>query len=347
MDEVHKKAWDVKQDPYRKAAVFGNSTTAPSVDVKTSTQNDEPIYPWPQVIKETITEGKEEKFEIVYPGAGDIAFRYRAYTPEIWPEVEFVEEFIKGYTYRDEDFKELTDNQVNTLNKPRRISLNSIDFPTSNQIYQNKQQIKYFYEIYERVLLNGYYSKLNRSSGYPFSIYNIEAENEAINILESLSSSSPFLSKILKEYLIDQNNFEVFLRHISNEGQGESWQDFIRGIFVTPYIKNEVENPSKIYNVDILDNTKSQPDIELKTSTYKTNIEKYISDTSASNIFDFTDIYPLPNLDWDQKYLAYGENLNNAVESFDTKLILEYNDNQKTIANFETGETEQVKRENT
>jgi hypothetical protein len=344
MDEVHKKAWDVKQDPYRKAAVFGNSTTAPSVDVKTSTQNDEPIYPWPQVIKETITEGKEEKFEIVYPGAGDIAFRYRAYTPEIWPEVEFVEEFIKGYTYRDEDFKELTDNQVNTLNKPRRISLNSIDFPTSNQIYQNKQQIKYFYEIYERVLLNGYYSKLNRSSGYPFSIYNIEAENEAINILESLSSSSPFLSKILKEYLIDQNNFEVFLRHISNEGQGESWQDFIRGIFVTPYIKNEVENPSKIYNVDILDNTKSQPDIELKTSTYKTNIEKYISDTSASNIFDFTDIYPLPNLDWDQKYLAYGENLNNAVESFDTKLILEYNDNQKTIANFETGETEQVKR---
>ena len=344
MDEVHKKAWDVKQDPYRKAAVFGNSTTAPSVDVKTSTQNDEPIYPWPQVIRETITEGKEEKFEVVYPGSGDIAFRYRSYVPEIWPEVEFVEEFIKGYTYRDNDYKELSDNQTNTLNKPRRISLNSIDFPTSNQIYQNKQQSKYFYEIYERVLLNGYYSKLNRANGYSLSIYNVEAENEAINILESLSSSSPFMSKMLKEYLIDQNNFEVFLRHISNEGQGESWQDFIRGIFVTPYIKNEVENPSKLFNVDILVNTKSQPDIELKTQTNKVNIEKYISDSSVSNVFDFTDIYPLPDLSWDKTYLANGDSLNSQVESFDTKLVLEYNDNQKTISNFETGETEQIKR---
>jgi hypothetical protein len=344
LDEVHKKAWDVRNDSYRRAAIFGNSSTAPSVDIKTSTQNNEPIYPWPQVIKETTTDGKDEKFEIVYPGAPDVAFRYRSYTPEIWPEVQFVEEFIKGYTYRDEDFKELSDNQTNTLNKPRRISLNSIDFPTSNQIYQNKQQAKYFYEIYERVILNAYYSKLSRQSGYPLSIYNVEAENEALNILESLSSSSPFLSKILKEYLIDNTNFEVFLRHISNEGQGESWQDFIRGIFVTPYIKNEVENPNSIFNRDILENTKSQPDIELKTQSYKTNIEKYIGDSSTSNFFDFTDIYPLPDLDWDKKYLADGEALNGSTSAFDTKLVLEYNDNQKTISNFETGENEQVKR---
>ena len=344
MDEVHKKAWDVRQDPYRKAAIFGNASTAPSVDIKTSTQNDEPIYPWPQVIRETTTDGKEEKFEIVYPGAADVAFRYRSYSPEIWPEVQFVEEFIKGYTFRDEDFKELGDTQTNVLNKPRRISLNSIDFPTSNQIYQNKQQAKYFYEIYERVILNAYYSKLNRESGYQFSVYSVEAENEALNILESLSSSSPFLSKILKEYLIDQNNFEVFLRHISNEGQGESWQDFIRGIFVTPYIKNEVENPNKILNRDILENTKSQPDINLKNVNNRANIETYIGDSSISNVFDFTDIYPLPNLKWDQKYLANGKSLNDSTESFDTQKVLVYNDNQKTIANFETGEAETIKR---
>ena len=344
MDEVHKKAWDVRQDPYRKAAIFGNSSTALSVDVKTSTQNDEPIYPWPQVIKETTTDGKEEKFEIVYPGAPDVAFRYRSYSPEIWPEVQFVEEFIKGYTYRDEDFRELSDNQVNSLNKPRRISLNSLDFPTSNQIFQNKQQTKYFYEIYERVFMNAYYSKFNRESGYKFSVYAIEAENEALNILESLSSSSPYLSKVLKEYLIDENNFEIFLRHISNEGQGENWQDFIRGIFVTPYIKNQIENSNRLYNIDILQNTKSQPDINLKTGNNRANIETYIGDSNTSNKFDFTDTYPITDLNWDREYLANGNSLNNNVDSFETKKVLVYNDNQKTVANFENGETEKIKR---
>lgn len=344
MDEVHKKAWDQRKNNYRRAAIFGNATTAPSVDIKTSTQNDEPIYPWPQVIKETTGDDNKEKFELVYPGSGDLAFKYRAYTPEIWPEVEFVEEFIKGYTFRDEDYRELTANQTNVDNKPRRISLNSIDFPISNQVYQNKQQVKYFYEIYERVILNAYYSKLNRQDGYALSVYNVVAENEAINILESLGSTNPYLSKILKEYLIDQNNFEVFLRHISNEGQGESWQEFIRGIFVTPYIKNEVENPSILFNQDILLNSKSQPDISLVVETNRLNIEKYIGDSTLSNSFDFTDIYPLPNFNWDQNYLADGKSLNSAQESFDTKDVLEYNDTQNTITNFEDGDSNNTKR---
>ncbi len=335
LDEVHSKAWEQRENPYRRAAIFGGSTTAPSVDVKTSTQNNEPIYPWPQVIKETIGADKEEKFEIIYPGAGDVATQYRAYIPEIWPEVEFVEEFIKGYTYRDDDFAKLDSNQTNEANRPKRISLNSIDFPVSNQVYQNKQQSKYFYEIYERVILNAYYSKLNRISGYPFSIYNVVAENESINILESLGQTNPYLSKILKEYQIDQSNFEIFLRHISNEGQGESWQNFIRGNFVTPYIRTEVENPSLLFNQDILNNTKSQPDVSLIITSNKVNVENYVSETPASNIFDFTDIYPLTNLNWDKDYLANGNTLNFATEAFNTNAVLEYNDIQKTITNFE------------
>lgn len=343
LDEVHQKAWDQRSNPYRKAAIFGGSVTAPSVDVKTSTQNDEPIYPWPQVIKESIGTDGDEKFEIVYPGAGDIALQYRAYTPEIWPEVEFVEEFIKGYTYRDSDFTKLDSNETNLLNKPRRISLNSIDFPVSNQVYQNKQQSKYFYEIYERVILNAYYSKLSRASGYANSIYNVEAEDEAVNILESLGSTNPYLSKILKEYQIDQTNFEVFLRHISNEGQGESWQEFIRGYFVTPYIKNEVENPNKIYNKDILTNVKSQPDVNFRNDIFKTNIENFIK-SSSSNVFDFTDIYPITDLSWDKTYLANGSVLNSQTEAFDTKKTLEFSDVQKTVTNFDLADSNTSKK---
>jgi len=148
MDEVHKKAWDQRENPYRRAAIFGNITTAPSVDVKTSTQNNEPIYPWPQVIQETIGSDKQEKFEVIYPGAQNVASAYRAYNPEIWPEVEFVEQFIKGYTERLND--EGNGGEVNAVDtQPSRISLNAIDFPVTNEVFQNKEESKYYYEIYE------------------------------------------------------------------------------------------------------------------------------------------------------------------------------------------------------
>jgi hypothetical protein len=35
MDEVHKKAWDQRENPFRRAAIFGNASTAPSVDLTT------------------------------------------------------------------------------------------------------------------------------------------------------------------------------------------------------------------------------------------------------------------------------------------------------------------------
>jgi hypothetical protein len=334
LDEVHKKSWDQRNNKYRRAAIFGNQSTAPSVDIKTSTQNDEPIYPWPQVLKETTTDNNKEKFELVYPGDLSVASTYNAFNPEVWPEVEFVEEFITGYVKRQSDESKADPIQVNLLGKPKRISLNSIDFPVSDQVFQNKEQAKYFYEIYERVILNSYYSKLGRQTGYPLSIYNVEAENEAINILESLGTDNPYLSKILKEYLIDQNNFIPFLRHISNQGQGESWQRYIRGEFTTPYIRGEVNNPNKLFNIDILSQGKSQPDVTVKNESNVRNISTYVGDSTSSNLFDFTDIYPITNLGWDQTNLADGQSLQSPQEAYDTKDVLRYNTTQKTITNF-------------
>jgi hypothetical protein len=344
LDEVHKKAWDQRENEYRRAAIFGNQTTAPSVDIKTSTQNNEPIYPWPQVIQETVGDDGKEKFELIYPGAQNVASSYRAYSPEVWPEVEFVEQFIKGYTERQKtDDKEGA--QFNELNnQPSRASLNAIEFPVSNEVFQNKEESKYFFEIYERLMLNSYYSKLNRKSGYDLSIYEAESDDEAVNVIKSLGADNPFLSKKIKEYLLDSNNYLPFLRHISNQGQGESWQTFAKGTFVTPYIRNDVENPNVIYNSDILISTKSQPNVSLSNPRNLTNLEKYLTSTSNSNVFDFTDVYPLTDLNWDRNNLANGKSLNNANEAFDTKDVLEYNDTHKTITNFENDDNSTTKR---
>jgi hypothetical protein len=344
LDEVHKKAWDQRENEYRRAAIFGNQTTAPSVDIKSSTQNNEPIYPWPQVIQETVGGDGKEKFEIIYPGAQNVASAYRAYNTEVWPEVEFVEQFIKGYTERQKtddkggaEFNEL-DNQ------PSRASLNAIEFPVTNEVFQNKEESKYYFEIYERLMLNSYYSKFNRMSGYDLSIYEAEADDEAVNVIKSLGADNPFLSKKIKEYLLDSNNYLPFLRHISNQGQGDSWQTFIKGNFVTPYIRNDVENPNVAYNSDILSSTKSQPNVSLSKPRNLTNLEKYFTSSSSSNTFDFTDVYPITDLKWDRNNLANGKSLNNANEAFDTKEVLEYNDTHKTVTNFENDDNETTKR---
>jgi len=344
LDEVHKKAWDQRENPYRRAAIFGNQTTAPSVDIKTSTQNNEPIYPWPQVIQETVGDDNQEKFQVIYPGAQNVASSYRAYNPEIWPEVEFVEQFIKGYTQRqnDADKRGAEFNELDS--QPSRASLNAIDFPVSNEVFQNKEESKYFFEIYERLILNSYYSRLNRTSGYNQSIYEAEADDEAVNILQSLGQDNPFLAKTIKEYLLDSNNYLPFLRHISNEGQGDSWQSFIRGEFSTTYIRNDVENPNVLYNGDILLSTKSQPNVSLSNPKNLTNLEKYFGDSSSSNDFQFGDMYPITNLNWDRNNLADGKSLNNANEAFDTKAVLEYNDVHKTITNFGNVTTDNEKR---
>ena len=47
-----------------------------------------------------LEDNNKEKFEIIYPGDQTVASSYRAYSSEVWPEVEFVEQFIKGYVER-------------------------------------------------------------------------------------------------------------------------------------------------------------------------------------------------------------------------------------------------------
>ena len=343
MDEVHKKAWDVRENPYRRAAIFGNISTAPSVDIKSSTQNNEPIYPWPQVIKENVGEDNKEKFEIIYPGEQTVANAYRAYSPEVWPEVEFVEQFIKGYTERTNN--DILDSLILGGNlQPNRESLNALDFAITDEVFQNKEESKYFYEIYERLIVNAYYSRFNRKSGYNLSIYEVEADSEAVNVLQSLGVDNPFLTKKLKEYLLDSNNYVPFLRHISNQGQGESWQTFARGEFVTPYLKNDANNPNTIINSSIFNSLVSQPIVSLTTASNITNLTKYLSDSTVTNEFDFVDLYPITNFPWVKTNMANGKSLNNATDVFDTKLILTYNEVHKTVTNFQSGDSNDLKR---
>ena len=106
MNDVHSKAWDVRRDPVRRNVILNPSITAPNPDNKFNVQygtnvnqqvadNTElDVYPWPQVFVEN-TDPDKAKYELAYPGDPSIVNLTKGYLYDKWPEVEFLEEYLK------------------------------------------------------------------------------------------------------------------------------------------------------------------------------------------------------------------------------------------------------------
>jgi len=335
LDDVHRNAWAQRDEKIRKETILANNVGNANPDNLTnSAAENRIVYPWPQFIVETTGDKGQEKYEIAYPGDSRYINQTKGFLLDTWPEIEFVEEFIRGFTERTSPPADPT-AIGNEETEPKRISLDAIEFPIKNNVYSNKEQIKYFYEIWERVFLISNYSKLSRSlnsTNITDKIVDLIAESEAINVEKSLGNENPFISQKIKEYNFNGDNFLLVLRHFSNEGTGESWQNLIRGIFNTSYIKNTVENASFTYlPQSILTDSVSQPLVSLNNEQ---DIVNYISDSTSSNTFELTDTYPFTNYNWVNKNLSTGLSLGKAEDSFNTTKVLNFNTNKKVISNF-------------
>ena len=190
-------------------------------------------------------------------------------------------------------------------------------------------------------MINSFYSRLNRPSAKSFGVYTVEAEIERENILKALGNDNPFLAKKIKEYNLNSSNFLTFLRHISNQGEGESWQKFIRGEITTPYIKTDALTPFSLYEQTVLDNEKTKPDLSISTIQ---KLEDYLSNVSVSNEFEIGDVYPIVDLNWSKNNLADGQSLQNSVDAYKTSDVILFNNTHKTITNFLTTDTNDIKR---
>ena len=333
MDDVHTKAWELQNDRLRKQVILNEQTAGASQETFNNGDNaNTPIYPWPQYIVETTGEDGHEKYELRYLGDASLISKTKGYLFNVWPEVEFVEEFIKGLTERKSPPSETkNDNEVLDI---KRVSSNAIEFPISNYVFSNQEEVKFFYEIYERILYTINYSKISRVEDAPSfidPIIKFISECEKTNIKNALEGGSPFIVDKLKNYLITSANFESLLRQFSNNGTGESWQNFIRGIFNTPYIRNTITNGEfEFLNPYIFSESFTEPKVSL---TFEGELEKFLVSTT-NNKFDFTDTFPFTNKDWIKKYLAQSVSIDSPESVFVTTDILKYNPNNKVIANF-------------
>jgi hypothetical protein len=336
MDDVHTKAWDVKYDPVRKAAILDNNSSAPSSETRdhvvqtqgsllgnTVAENAQiPVYPWPQFFVES-PEDKKGRFQLKYIADPTVIERTKGGNYAKWPEVEFVEEYMKGLTMKFQNPAAAPPlaNQRDT----NIININPIEFPSLGIAYENKEEIKFYYEIWERQFLTSHYSGLVRANLNQINdLLKLNIETEVSNITTSLGLSSPYITFKLKNYGLNASNYQQFLSTISNMGTGRAYQDYIRDFFVTPYIKSITENSYSVLGVQDLGKI---PQLSTKSDA----LAKLIA--NASNEPMVVDTLPFTDASWCLN------NLNQSSTSagnqvYDTKKTLKIFEPRKIIANF-------------
>jgi len=340
LDDVHTNAWNVKYDPVRKKAILDNPASAPSSEtvdqvVRVSdnlvnqnqlddiVNNSEiPVYPWPQYFVET-PDDKKGRFQLKYLADPSVVDTTQGYLYDKWPEVEFVEEYMKGLTqkFQNPSAPPPLDNERDT----NIININAIEYPSTGIPYANKEEVKFFYEIWERQFLTSHYSGLVRANlNQVDELIKLNIETEVNNIQTKLGISSPYLTLKLKNFNLDATNYPNFLRTISNSGTGRAYQDYIRDFFVTPYIKGITENSFAILSA--LDLGKI-PQVSTKSDALRLLLN------NASNTPLIVDTLPYTDPTWCLNNLNQGNSaFSNQVYSTNKSLTIF--EPRKIISNF-------------
>ena len=339
LDDVHTKAWDVKYDPVRSRAIFYNPSSAPSSDTRDLVSRDEfllfnenqlnadavnsqiPVYPWPQFSVESSED--KNKFQLKYIADPSVVNLTQGYLFDKWPEVEFVEEYLRGLTQKFQN--PIASPPLESERDTNIININPIEFPSIGLAYSNKEEVKFFYEIWERQFLTSHYSGFVRAnSNQTDELLRLNIETETNNIQKKLGISSPYLTLKLKNFNLNSENYPDFLENISNSGTGRAYQDYIRDFFVTPYIKGITQNSFAI--LDTLDIGKI-PQVTTKSDALRSLI------SNASNDPLIVDTLPYTDPNWCLNNLNQGNTaLSNQV--YNTNKSLTIFEPRKIIANF-------------
>ena len=254
LDDVHTNAWNVKYDPVRKSAILDNPSSAPSSETRdnvvyregsllgnTAAENSQiPVYPWPQYFVET-PDDKKGRFQLKYIGDPTEVDRTQGGNYSKWPEVEFVEEYMKGLTQKFQNpiAPPPLDNQRDT----NVININAIEFPSAGIAYANKEEVKFFYEIWERQFLTSHYSGLVRANSNQINdLIKLNIETEVNNVKDGLGVSSPYITFKLKNYGLNATNYPTFLNNISN---------IVMRIYVAESTMLRVKKKEEVHGMDV------------------------------------------------------------------------------------------------
>ncbi len=336
LDEVHTKAWNVKYDPVRQLAILDNQSSAPGTDTidkvniseKSKSENQGlvngqiPVYPWPQFFVET-PEDKKGRFQLRYIADPRSVNITKGFLYDKWPEVEFVEEYMKGLTQKFNS--PVSQPPIDSQNTTNIINVNAIEYPSEGIAYVNKEEIKFFYEIWERQFLTSNYSGFVRANNNQIDqLTKLIVSAETNNIVTGLGASSPFLTLKLKNYDITGQNYPTFLENISNQGTGRAYQDYVRDFFVTPYIRNLTQNS---FNILSLTDLGKEP----QTSTTSDGLLQLVKNVTNEPII--IDTFPFTDPTWVSNNMA-NSTINTKNSVYNTSNVLTVFEDRDVISNF-------------
>ena len=338
MEDVHQDAWNVRDDVARLMSVIPPEKSFSPEALKTlqtssgELNKDNVIYPWPLYFTLEKQKDGRELYTIQYPGDSKVINQTRAYDYRIWPEIGFTEAYLKGVVEKTKP--EEGNLYENPLDTTKFVSANALEFPFKTLPYQDLDAIKTFYEIYERSYIIAHYSKLDPTIVSPKQIDKFYGDIESKN-LSLVAPDDISLNKTLKELKLNLTTLLDYMKKISSNGQGDSWQTYLRSLFKTEYIENMLKVQDEIYSIDTLSSR------SIKVSSDQplvTNLTDYLKSTDSSKI-NTLDTYPFTNVTWLNNNMSDGFTLNSFEEFNDTTKTFVYLQDKKTIARINETET--------
>ena len=261
------------------------------------------VYPWPEVKKST---GSGTKSKVIaYPGDKDLIQKLRTDNKKLWPEIDFVEEYIAVATNKYDSLAEkeggvgkidyIFEDNVDE-SKIKKIStldtlINGFGKSLGVVPYTEKTLVSILYEIFER----SYYVTL-------FDSFNPDTIRELSNFeFENLSESIKFdndIIDILKDSVKNLSDLLTLMRSLSPFDRYPYYIDrlptvpYIRGILDSPYIFEQYYDPTK--NADDKKNPKP-----VNNDNYYVKLSDDLTKYKAENYR--TEIYPFNS----RTYLSY------------------------------------------
>ena len=325
MKDVHNKAFEAANN--RKKVLTNLSKES----------KGENIYPWPEVKKPQVG-GKQNV--VAYPGDEELVHKLKSYDKTLWPEVDFIEEFIKIVTNRIETnvHNEPTRNNVNYVfdsnTENQKIEdLSGIDVINENIPFIDKSYASFVYEFYERIKYMTLFDSFNNTMIEKLAkeeFKNIQEliseDSDLIELAKKITSVSSLIniqsSPIKKTDGVIEKNANgtpkvefKYSGYIPGLSPFEKFNYFRDSLPSTDYISNILEEPFKFEKYD---EGATNPTGDLKEDELNDILVDYQAEEYR------TDIYPFNS----STYLNYLGKQSFGKENFKFEGILKINSSQ-------------------
>lgn len=241
------------------------------------------VFPWPEVTKTVLNhKGKE----IVYPGSPELRKELNSDDPFIWPEVNFIEEFVSVSTNKSDSLteKESGVNNITYLYGADNRDRVSNSLPVDS--YYDKTITPFLYELYERSRV------LNITNNFSKNILTDLVNVEYDNIYNSINEDNDIIGVVKTLFMsvdpkLDNmslvNKLKYMLKAYSPYERSPYMSD---DLFTVNYIKESNEKP---FNVNV------NSDLKLFNEKYynkiNTEVKKYKSSEDIDVRYPFSSDY--------------------------------------------------------